>query len=91
MAIAPEALAALRAHLKRKAISLKCPVCGESKWIAHGPMAAVYYADIDPAVSQHGKETLPTIVIVCTNCALVRHFAWLVMEQDVELIGGANV
>ena len=65
--------ALFKAHLERKRIDLRCPICRTNHFSVQSPVFAASFASGDVELSRG----IPMLPVVCQNCFHVLKFAWL--------------
>lgn len=74
MALSPEDVERIRAHLNEHVRNMKCEACFSSSWTLTGPYTAWPTKQANPGIPSGGRF-LPFVALVCNKCALMRQFA----------------
>lgn len=59
--------------INEKAVNHNCPVCNHNNWTT-GPQLVTPMTHADSGI-MIGGASLPMALLLCNNCAFVRHFA----------------
>lgn len=69
----------VRAHLAKYPRQDPCPICHSRQWTPQGLQAAPGFS---PWGVVEGGEVTPILLVACTTCGYIRHFAWLFIVGD---------
>lgn len=88
MAMNEEDAALLRAHLDRIPYEGKCPICGMRQWDAEGPVCLPRVHKTPHGTASFGPPIVPVVLLVCSTCHYIHHFAWKPLMGKKEAAGG---